>query len=497
MVNAGRVAIVPQDEFVYGKQYTRLDTVRYRNGIYLAKKDNVSQYPTVNKDNDYWMYMVRNIESISLAGDVTGTSILDEYGNEIVSTNRRGCIVGGNIKNSKYWFLFASLELSKSIYVSADIFITFLVHRVFGSGLIRNFGILTSRLRLNGTGGAGFASLNWEICGNDINPSNFKLLYNESSDKIKFELWEKDDVDYSFCHFDVLSEGLRNAKTNNLWTLFNTPDALNIEQLPTEGFTQIESTVLTLQNPPSTDAYYSMMDSLPVEQRRNTFRGKNLGNTYTDEQKAQVKAGTFKDLFIGDYWVIGGVTWRIVDINYWLNTGDTACTTPHLVIMPDSQLYTAPMNDENTTQGGYVGSKMYKEGLNQAKEMVNNAFGSAYILNHREYLTNAVSDGHASGGSWFGSRVELPNEIQMYGSHIFAASGDGTFVPSRYTIDKTQLALMKMYPRFINPARQTQWLRDVVSASYFAFVIDGGGANTYGASNASGVRVVFGLTGGN
>lgn len=58
MINAGRVAIVPKGEYVHGTQYTRLDAVRYKNGIYLAKKDNVSQYPTVEGDNDYWMYMV-------------------------------------------------------------------------------------------------------------------------------------------------------------------------------------------------------------------------------------------------------------------------------------------------------------------------------------------------------------------------------------------------------------------------------------------------------
>lgn len=235
--------------------------------------------------------------------------------------------------------------------------------------------------------------------------------------------------------------------------------------------------------------------AMPVEQRRNTFRGKNLGSVYTDEQKAAVAAGTFDDLFIGDYWVIDSVTWRIVDINYWLNTGDTSCTTPHLVIMPDSQLYTGKMNSENTTAGGYVGSEMYKTGLNQAKEMINSAFGESYILNHREYLTNAVTDGHDSGGGWFNSTVELPSEIMMYSSYIFNPAGNGTFVPYRYTIDKTQLALMMMYPRFINPARQIQWLRNVVSGANFAIVGDNGYASENLASNNRGVRPVFGLIG--
>ena len=41
------------------------------------------------------------------------------------------------------------------------------------------------------------------------------------------------------------------------------------------------------------------------------YRGKFLGNTVTAAQYAAIKAGTFDDLYIGDYWTIGGVNYRI------------------------------------------------------------------------------------------------------------------------------------------------------------------------------------------
>lgn len=244
------------------------------------------------------------------------------------------------------------------------------------------------------------------------------------------------------------------------------------------------------------DAFWGILDAvISVEQRRNIFRGKNLGTAFTAAQKAEIKAGTFKGFFIGDYWSIGDRIWRIVDINYWLNSGDASCTTPHLVIMPDQSLYSAKMNETNITTGGYVGSQMYTANLANAKTLVNSAFGSANILNHREYLTNAVTNGYPSAGAWYDSTVELPNEIMMYGSLVFTPAGDGSFVPNRYTIDKTQLALMKMYPRFINPGRYWYWLRDVVSSAHVALV-DAYGATAYtGASNSGGVRPVFGLVG--
>ncbi len=244
------------------------------------------------------------------------------------------------------------------------------------------------------------------------------------------------------------------------------------------------------------DAFWGILDAvISVEQRRNIFRGKNLGTAFTAAQKAEIKAGTFKGFFIGDYWSIGDRIWRIVDINYWLNSGDTSCTTPHLVIMPDQQLYAAKMNETNITTGGYVGSQMYTANLANAKTLVNSAFGSANVLTHREYLTNAVSNGYPSAGAWYDSTVELPNEIMMYGSLVFTPAGDGSFVPNRYTIDKTQLALMKMYPRFINPHRQNQWLRDVVSSARFAIVLNCGDTGYAGASNSHGVRPVFGIVG--
>ena len=182
-------------------------------------------------------------------------------------------------------------------------------------------------------------------------------------------------------------------------------------------------------------------------------------------------------------------------MDYWWNSGDTACTTHHLVVMPDSQLYTAKMNETNITTGGYVGSKMYTENLENAKTLVYAAFGETAVLNHREYLTNAVSNGYPSAGAWYDSKVELPNEIMMYGSLVFTPAGDGSFVPNRYTIDKTQLALMAAHPRFINPARQTQWLRDVVSGANFAHVYRHGVTNSDAASYSCGVRPVFGLRG--
>lgn len=240
------------------------------------------------------------------------------------------------------------------------------------------------------------------------------------------------------------------------------------------------------------DALFAMLDAfIPKEQRRMIYRGKNLGAVVTEEQKTNIQNGTFKGFFLGDYWTIGSYTWRIVDFDYWYNCGDTAFTTPHLVIMPDKPLYNAQMNETNITTGGYTGSLMYTENLAQAKTLAASAFGDL-ILTHREYLTNAVTDGHASAGAWFDSTLDLPNEIMMYGCHVYAAMNNGTVIPTNYTIGKTQLALFTVVPKLISN-RATFWLRDVVSSALFAVVGSDGGTGCTDASGSIGVRPVFAI----
>lgn len=221
----------------------------------------------------------------------------------------------------------------------------------------------------------------------------------------------------------------------------------------------------------------------------NVFRGKNLGGGVSSAQKAAIKDGSFDNLYIGDYWVINGVTWRIADMDYFLRCGDTDFTSHHLVIVPDTQLYTGKMNETHTTEGGYVGSLMYKSGLDQAKTAIAAAFGNL-VTTHRDILCNAVSNGRQSGGGWFDSTVELMYERMVYGNSVFQPGCDGSFIPYNYTTGKSQFALFRMAPQYISN-RQWYWLRDVVSAANFANVAGGGHATCNGAGIVSGVRPYF------
>lgn len=228
------------------------------------------------------------------------------------------------------------------------------------------------------------------------------------------------------------------------------------------------------------------------------YRGKALGRSVTSEQWAAIKAGTFKDLYLGDYWSIGGMDYIIAAFDYWYKCGDTACNTHHAVVIPRSQLYTYKFNPTNTTEGGYVGSDLYKNGLTQAKTTFNNAFGSAHILSHREYLVNAVTNGKPTGSDWYDSTVDLMNENMVYGGRQFSPMPDGTDpwnTCRNYTIDKSQLPLFRLAPWMSFVRDQWCWLRDVVSAANFAKCGGNGNAYCSDAGVAGGVWPAVGLIG--
>lgn len=219
------------------------------------------------------------------------------------------------------------------------------------------------------------------------------------------------------------------------------------------------------------------------------YRGKSLGSSVTIAQYSAISAGTFDDMYIGDYWTIGGVNYRIAAFDYYLNCGDTSCTKHHVVLVPDTCLYNHVMNDTNITTGAYVGSKMYTEGLEQAKTTIKAAF-SGHVLSKRIYLSNATANGKASAGAWCDSEVDLMCEHMVYGNGVFSPVSDGTTVPNNYRVEKSQLPLFQHEPsRICN--RANWWLRDVISASNFAYVTGAGNADYDNASNSNGVRPDF------
>ncbi|MBQ7503980.1 MAG: hypothetical protein IJT79_01500 [Ruminococcus sp.] len=236
----------------------------------------------------------------------------------------------------------------------------------------------------------------------------------------------------------------------------------------------------------------------------NVPRGKNLGSSFTTAQSTAIRNGTFTDIYVGDYWTVSGLSYtytdedgnsqtatysgtlRVIDIDYYLKGGDTALNTHHIVVMPDANMFTAPMNATNTTEGGYVNSKMRTVYLARARAIFEAFFESSHVLTYRDYLVNAVTSGRPSGGAWMDCRVELADERQTYGSCVFdSGASDGTNVYIRYTVSCKQFNLFRHWPDMISN-RQWFYLRNVVSSSSFANVSGYGNCTNDDAGDSDG-----------
>ena len=242
------------------------------------------------------------------------------------------------------------------------------------------------------------------------------------------------------------------------------------------------------------------------------YRGKNLTDVYTvDEICQRISAGTFEDLYIGDYFDIsittslgGTETVRCVLAGFdimW-NNGDTAFTKHHAVIVPkDCFKTTAKMNDTNETTGGYAGSKMHTETLPVYAEALQTALNN-HIISHRELLSTAVSTtgnsnagagftGYASGWAWKDCLLRLMSEIQVYGSTVLSSSFYDTGNAN------IQFPLFRLAPNLKvaglghNGSRMWYYLSAVVSAAAFAYCDGNGGSGGNSAAGDGGVRPYF------
>jgi hypothetical protein len=216
-------------------------------------------------------------------------------------------------------------------------------------------------------------------------------------------------------------------------------------------------------------------------------RCKYLGTTITDAQNTAIKDRTYDDLFIGDYWTIDDINWRIVAIDYYYNIGDTNnFDKGNIIVMPDTILYNAQMSNTDTSLSAYGNSLMRTQNLNSARTIAQNAFGS-HLANHRIYLASAFKDDGNSispnpAWAWFDSDgVELPSEVQIYGRTIQSVDNFDSH---------QQFPLMMFAPQFVN-IKQHYWLQDVASwagSKYFAFVSSAGYVSRNNATTSLGVR---------
>ena len=252
----------------------------------------------------------------------------------------------------------------------------------------------------------------------------------------------------------------------------------------------------------ATNDFYSMVPD-GESTHNNVFRGWNLG-ALNATHITNVQNGTFRDMFIGDYFSIDGSNYVIAGINYKRGHGDNISLGNHLLLMPDrlSKLDdgtvlrpngkdTHYMNDTDTTAGGFANTKLYKTYMPSIQRKLEADFGS-HLLNFREIISTHVDEsGAPDQAEWRDAKVGIPGEVMVYGTTLNGNNKNGSW----YNVgdDATQLPLFRLNPEESNNHRDAAfWLRDIHSASEFASASFNGDATWGGASGPwSGVRAFF------
>ena len=239
------------------------------------------------------------------------------------------------------------------------------------------------------------------------------------------------------------------------------------------------------------------------------FRGKNLGNTVTAEQWKAIEDGTFNDLWIGDYWEINGVKWRIAGFDYFFRdyytaSDNKASANHHITIVPD----TCPdgtyyvMNTDGSTTRGYGGCEGRLYNMATTKTKIGDAFGTTHIMPYVAPICNMATDGAPNSLVTMVVEIELLSEVMVFGRHIVASADEQGSYFNTGTSGMTQLPLFALAPDFtqgLEIYREQNllgyWLRDIATNGCFACVTTSSGlVGRAGAGNKYGAfRPVFSI----
>ncbi len=234
--------------------------------------------------------------------------------------------------------------------------------------------------------------------------------------------------------------------------------------------------------------------------------GRNILDSFTEAQvQAKIAKGDFSGLAIGDYITktitVDGtsytVKWLCAGFNHYLYAGDTACTTPHIAMIPEGIIGTAQMNTTNTTAGGFKGSQMWTTTLPKYVTAVKNVFGATHVLKHRDYISSSMHTSLASmagcgwagavpgwGCTWTDVYLSLLSEIEVYGSTCASSSMFDIGVKHQ------QLPLFRLNPSLVNCC-SNWWLSAVGCDVLFTDVYFDGVVLAGNATELYGVRPVF------
>lgn len=244
----------------------------------------------------------------------------------------------------------------------------------------------------------------------------------------------------------------------------------------------------------SRNTFFDLLDTTNGGTHNSIYRGDYLGSIVNADQRAAINAGTFKGLWLGDYWQFGGITWRIAAFDYFRLMGPSPWDRAHLVVVPDQVLYNAAWDRNGTTANGYKGSTLNGQDIGTAVNRGAQMFGGN--LNspwHR--FTSSVKDGVVQSLSWEGSpKAAILNEEMIFGRNQ-QGYAQSTHARTDFSfMAQGQLPAFHMNPKLITIPQASYWLQDIANSSMAWTMEKTGLENLVPVTYDMGIRPYFVIT---
>ena len=248
-------------------------------------------------------------------------------------------------------------------------------------------------------------------------------------------------------------------------------------------FTRVES----VANNANELVGYVVQDN--AESHNNIYRGKNLGRSLTNIQLQGIKDGTFKDLYVGDYFDFGTQKLRVAHLDYFLERTISSLErhfplfTHHLVLISD---HIHGRSNYGTQRLSYASSDLKK------------AIESKTIRSEVGYIPG-IEDFDVLNLQDYRSPTDDRAKRQLYKSHAGALSSfmvvgrDLMGSSSGIIPTDPQMALFRLSPKMIS-INYSWWLADSCDDIY-AFMVGPYGAIEKGEKRDScGIRPYYVIT---
>lgn len=239
----------------------------------------------------------------------------------------------------------------------------------------------------------------------------------------------------------------------------------------------------------ASEMLFDLVDASGVGVMHNVvYRGKNLGSAMTNAQYNQVKAGTFNDLYLGDYWTISGHNWRIMHFDYF--GGSSSVPGHHIVLMPDDVLGTGSMMSTDVNSSGITGTTWFKTDRITEETAISQAFPSKTI-SHTRFGSSVTNENGVSSVSTINVTAMLPSEMMVFGSEITSAASSNTEQAIESSTHMLNAIMLNSRLQAPTPVAKA-WLADPAGTTGFAGVSDGTiFATRYPSTTVAGYRPYF------